>query len=539
MLSRSSHWLFLATVSMAGAVLEPFSGQIAQADDLPKSKVDAPKGQDTVGRKLGGFYFAPRPLREQYEALVAQVKALEKEIIAGRISGRVAGEKVRTLKAELERVRAEIDAQKSFVPSAKIDTRSETTTFDLGSERTLYIAAGNVRLIGWDQPGIKCVLDKTVLSAGDQPVDDDFKAIQLVHRHERGTSSEVGRSQAEIDADEEKFLASPDGQKLDAKQREWRKNFIDKMIANSGYFGPLQGKEIDIVTIDGLTADQGNAQIAFETLSPGGGGMAGSLWRRHAALTVYLPECKAIGLRGGCAGLDVQSVRAPLIIWGDGNRDYDGTFRVRDHEGALTSENVPIQSIENVRGDVSITVSVDTVNSGMQHDGNGQTAYFAPPEEWNYRNIEGNLTVLAVKADLHVAGIAGRIDVNNEFGDTVVTADKPLAAAAHRIVSQGGNIEVQVTDGALAQAPLAALTQCGMVRVPDKLSVESIMVSGWPGAGRIRRGFHGFAQKRDGGFGGLAFQVLERISQMELGEDRPPGLDVLSRGGTVRITIAE
>ena len=512
------------------------AADLACADDPPRVKNEAPPNMAVVGSKLGGTFYAPKPLKEQYDKLTAKVRTLQAEIIDGKITGKTAAEHVRLLKTELEAVRTQIDAEKVFVATAKIYTESETTTFELGPEKSLFIVAENVRLIGWDQPGIKCVLDKTVLTSGDQPAPKEFQGIRLAHQHELATNR-VGRSRQEAEAEEQQFLASPDGQKLDAKQLESRKKLIETIYRGQRFFEPLQAKPIDVIEIEGLTYQQGNRQILLEDTSPPDGDRhSWSTWQRHASLTVYVPACKVIGLQGGLAGLAIESVKAPLLVKGNGYRNYEGTFRVRDHEGSLTVENVPLQRIENVRGDVSVTASAYLGNSGTMNSDDTKACYVESPEEWIYHNIVGNLTVHFVRANLTASDVRGRIDINNEFGDTIFVAAKPLAGAAHRLLSQSGGIEMQLADDALRNAPLLALTESGSVRVDSRMRLDEVNFSTWPGDKLMRRGFRGFVQKHPAESSLQSPVMMERVTLIEQNADRSSGLDILSRGGDVRIT---
>ena len=69
--------------------------------------------------------------------------------------------------------------------------------------------------------------------------------------------------------------------------------------------------------------------------------------------------CRAVrvGLRGGLIAFDADGVKSPLIVRGEGDRDYDSHSHVADHEGPVTIENFPLEMLENVRGNVSLTVS--------------------------------------------------------------------------------------------------------------------------------------------------------------------------------------
>ena len=104
----------------------------------------------------------------------------------------------------------------------------ERAMFDLGPERRLIITADAIRVVGWDGPGVKCVLEKSLLAAGDELEAPEFAALKLVHRH--GQASElVGRSDAEVAADETKFLAEKRDVPLSEEQLANRRRLVASM----------------------------------------------------------------------------------------------------------------------------------------------------------------------------------------------------------------------------------------------------------------------------------------------------------------------
>ena len=435
----------------------------AQGDELPRAKAESPPGHTSIADGLGGSYFIPTSLKEKYDRLTNRVKALEAEMIAGQISEADAKSEIRWLRTELESARKEIDAQKKFVSAAKINTQSETVEFELGEAKNLLILADKVKLVGWDQPGVKCVLEKTVLGIGDEVVNDQFDGIKLVHRH--GPAAEhVGKSPEEAAAEEQKFLASADGQKLDAKQLEARRKLVEQIAGYQQLFRPLQGKTLDTISIAGLSYADGNRQITLELSTPGGGASHKSEWRRHATLTVYVPTCNAVGLQGGLAGLDAQGLKTQLVVRGEGNRDYYGSFGVSDHQGSVTIHNIPLQSLKNVQGNVVVVATAYLGNSGVRHADDTKTSYVELPEPYVYSNIQGDFRGWFVRANLSLSGVTGTIDVNNEFGDTLLTVTAPLVSAAQRVVSQAGNIRIQLAKNALGKLPLMVLTETGTIR---------------------------------------------------------------------------
>src|SRR5262249_23220954 len=149
---------FLWTAPAAPARTAQEQRAVAQA---PDNHVEL---KDTVS----GSYFIAKPLKEQYDRLLARLRTLKSDIEADRTSGPEASRELRQLQEELQRLRQQIQDQMVFVPIAKTQTQTETVTFDLGAERCLVITADNLRIVGWDQPGVKCELEKTVLSSDDK-----------------------------------------------------------------------------------------------------------------------------------------------------------------------------------------------------------------------------------------------------------------------------------------------------------------------------------------------------------------------------------
>jgi hypothetical protein len=531
----------LARSLAIGAALVGTVGYDAHAEDLLRLRAEAPGDQLIVGGKFGGYYYAAKPLKQEYDKLLLRVQSLRLEIVGGKISSQQAAGQVRELQNDLQRVRQLIETTKTFIAAGRISTKTETIEFELGPEGLLFLTGvPKVHLIGWDKPNVACVLEKTVVGDGDQPLDDHFAGIRLVHRH-GAAKQEVGPSPEERRIDEEAFLASPDGKKLTPKQLKMRHGWMEKAFATQGYFRPFQSQAIDLLELEGLTYQQGNRQVSYAVMSRGGDGRGGTMWQRHAALTIYVPSCKAIGVRGGLDGLEVDGVKAPLTVRGDGDRDYDSHSYVKEHDGSLTIENIPLETIDGVQGNVSITVSADLGNSGTRHWDGQRAQYVELPASYNYRKIDGDFTALLLNVRLQLSEVSGRVDVTNEFGDTQFVVRTPLAAADHRVVSESGNITLQLAKDALENAPLIAVSECGTVRIAagaPPLVDGNISYS--PGSGLVlRRTYRGFATEGDAKSPSPRFDRFQRIESVFTREGQTPGLDVISRSGTVQIESVE
>ena len=489
-----------------------------------------------------GAWFVSEPLKKQYDALLGRVRALRADVDAERVSGTQAQQQLDALKAELQQLRDTIEKQKVLVSAVKLHQQSETTEFDLGAARMLVITADNVRVEGWDGPKVKCVLEKTVIAPDDKPVDAHLGGLKVVHRH--GPASEiVGQLAAAREAEEAKFLASPDGAKLTPEQRVSRAKLVESIAASYAMYRDFQGKEIDTIAIEGLTYEQGNRSVVMEIRSPGGGNVSQSRWQRRASLTVYVPNCNAVALRGCEAGLDVNGLQAALLVTSQGSvdRDYDGKFAIRDVQGPVTIDNAPLDVIEAIHGNVTITGATEMVNTGENYSGGQHTMYTPAPRTLTCSNVDGDFTAWFVRSDLKLKGIGGRIDVRNDFGDTLLDVDKALQAQqGHRVVSESGKVEVRFAKATLGKPPLFALTNCGTIRTnvgQDVLESTNFSVArdadDGAGVARAWRGLKSARGKR--GDPEAMIELFDRPAAVMRGADRRPGLDLVSRAGIVKV----
>jgi hypothetical protein len=512
----------------------------ARSVDVPQIEGEAPPGQDVLKFTQGGAFCVDKSLKEEYDRLVSRVRTLQADLDAERIGGGEALLELQDLQAKLNLLRNDIEKKKVLVSIGKIHKQSETTTFDLGPARLLVITADNIRVEGWDGPQVKCVLEKTVITPDDKPIDEHLQGLKLIHHHGIAPNV-VGKTSAEQDADEQKFLASPDGQKLTEQQRESRRKLIGNIADSYNLYQTFQGKEIDTLEIEGLTYEQGNRPIVIGISSPGGGGRSlSSGWQRHVALTVYVPACQSVALRGCLENLDVQGIHGALAVTRGGSHDidYDGSFRIRDLHGSLLAENVPLDLVDSIRGNVNITCTLELVNTGTQYKSGERTMYTPPPRLLTCRKIDGDITTWFTRADLNLESIDGRIDVKNEFGKTTLVVGRALAVKAHRVVSESGRIEVRLAPGSLGTLPLCALTNCGTVRTNAEQDVlkDTSFTVGRDDTG-ASRGWQGVkSNSRSAGFNAGEFLAgIDRVAAVLQDRDRSPGLDLISRGGIVQI----
>jgi hypothetical protein len=299
-------------------------------------------------------------------------------------------------------------------------------------------------------------------------------------------------------------------------------------------FKSFLDREFTVVSIKGLTHQEGNRQISLEVTNEEGSGHSGSEWRRHAKLLLTVPRCQGVAMRGALGGFRVHSLKSPLMVQGEGNRDYRARYEVSDLDGPLTASDIPIHRIIGVRGDVSILATAYAEDTTTSHGPDGVSMRPVAPRESSYKDIRGNLMARFCRADLTLEGISGRVDIENAFGKTVWRAERPVAVMDHRIVSQSGPIEVRFAPAAPGQLRLALFTECGAVRLPaGNQGLQSMMFHG--GMGDVTsRAWHGFftGEGRDR-FGDFSVSLFKRVPAAVRGEGRSPGIDIISRAGTI------
>lgn len=546
-MKRSFH-LFVRLLLIAGLVFAPLFASLRAQEGL-KAKAFAPENHVELKDTVSGSYFIARPLKEQYDKLLTRLRSLQADIESERTSGAEALRNLKELQTDLGRLRAEIEEKKLFVPVAKTHVQTDTTTFDLGKERLLVITADNIRLVGWDGPGVKCELEKTVLSADGKLDEAELKGLKVVHKYGLAPDK-VGRKQAENDAEEAAFRKSKESQGLSPKALEGRRKLVSEIQGHYAIYRDFQGREIDTLELEGLTHQQGNRQMTLEITAPGPGGgeTHRSVWRRHARLTVYVPACKGVAIRGGLESLDVERVQGDLVLTGDDshNRDYYGESRVRKLNGSLMMRNIPLHQIEDVSGNVMITATGDFSNSGTMHDGGSEpgqvlrTYHRFRPLPCSVKNIQGDLQAWFGRVDLELENIAGRLDVRNDFGDTKLKVSRPLTTQAHRVVTDAGRIELSTSKAAWTGLPLWAATQFGNVRTnaSQELLDSFSTTLGHDGDG-VSRNWAGFRspRKEEDKAGADYFDSLSRPDKALRAQSRPAGLDLISRGGTVVVTV--
>lgn len=520
----------------AFVVALPITMSIAIGNDDPegdafKSEVEAPRGTVQLSSEPGGAFYVDETLLNEYKALKARVRLVRDEIAAGKSSSEVALKELVEIEAESARLRKAIDSNKTFVTAFKVFRKSQELSFPLADSRCVVIRGDDVTIRGWKGPGIKAVVEKTVL-AKEQPPETEFQDIKMLHEVSVPEDI-VGKTPTQRAADEVEFENSAAGRKMSPDQLAARHEFVRKLVASFEIYSDFQGKMANNLSVSGLKHNQGNRQLSTRIRAPGGGGSLTSHWKRHASVTIYVPPCDQLLVAGCMVSLDIEGIDGNLFLTTSQSRDrnYDGTFEVRAINGNLTIDQAPVRVIDRVSGSVDITATNEFVNSGTYHSNNFRTSSSYEPHSTMISNVAKNITGWFLRTNLHVNSPAGVIDIQNEYGNThLILSDETRIDQPMRIISYSGHINVTGAKLLLETTPLYAHTMCGTLRVnlPAKILEESSFSTGIP-----QRSWHGLVTPTNGSFSTAKF---ERPMKAWENEDRKPGLDLISQSGRVSIT---
>jgi hypothetical protein len=291
--------------------------RVVRAEEPKVPTAQAPPNQDVHYFAVGGVYYVAKDLKQRRDRLIEQMQSLKNQVDESDISGDEALHRLKNLDLDLDSLQKRLDETKMFVTPFKTSTQTDTVTFELGPEKLVVITADDLRVESWAGPGVKCFLEKTVFTAGKEPAEPQLKALEVVHQRGRFPQI-VGRTAAEIEADERKFLDSPDGRKLNAAQRVSRNTLVHQISDSYAVYRDFQGKEIDSIQIRGTEYDQ-NRSISFGTKSDNGGGHPGqhsAKTRQVDGVSAGLPVSRLARLPGGVARPELE----------DCARDYECRF---------------------------------------------------------------------------------------------------------------------------------------------------------------------------------------------------------------------
>ena len=481
----------------------------ARADEQKKDPPRAPADHAEFESDMSGSYFVTKPLKDKYDNLKQRVDELRTDIDQAKIDETQARAGITKLQSEIDEVLREIEKTKLYVPGATVQHRPVVKNIPLGAHDLLLIESDNVEIQRGDGPDVKIVVKKTVLGEldKDQDFSADFDGIELVVRKSSG---------------KEMF-----GFYKDAAKCPDLKGQFDRFP-----FKPFLDREFTVITLKGLSFDDGNRQISVNARNELGAGTSSSQWRRHAKLSLHVPRCQGVAVQGGLLGLHVRSLDGPLMIQGAGPRDYRTRYQVTDLNGSLTASGIPLHDVDGVTGDVLILHTAYTENVLTIHGPSGVSMQGTSPRPSLYKGIRGNLEVKLCRAELTIEDIGGRVDVENEFGRTVWHAVKPIAPTDHRIVSQSGGIEVRLAPSALGKLNIALFTACGSVRLPKgDANLESKIFHALVG-NASERSWNGFISSDQSNPGAFRSDYLRLFAAFQ-GDRRAPGVDILSRAGTI------
>ncbi len=502
---------------------------MADDDENLKSKVSAPANTVSIGRSLGGGYFVDKDLVKRSEALKSQLISIRDKISSGKLTSSDAIKQLEVIDSERSDIAKAIEAQKVLVSAFNVYTKNESIEIPMSNEKLVIVTGDRIRIRPWKGPGIKCELERIIVAKA-QPDDSEFSEIKVIH--ETGNAAEiVGSTRAERERDEAEFLNSEDGRKLNSNQLADRNTFLQKEIYEPQQkYASFQGKECVQISLGGLK--KGNRQLWMEIDSEGGSGTHGSRWQRHAKLTIFVPKCNWILVRGCEAEVDISGIESNMILTTQGSldRDFEGNFSVSKITGDVTIYQAPIRELVDIDGNIVIMATAEFVNRGTLHRDGMRTARPSETATTLIRDVTGNLKAHFLRTNLEVENILGTIDVRNEFGDTSFELENAFdETSVHRIVSESGSIELSGDTALLSKIPLYAHTLSGVLHsniardVLDEVSFST---------GRPYRNWHGFVTPSKDRF---AFDRHERPRMALDNQKRQPGFDLISRGGTVSI----
>jgi hypothetical protein len=514
------------------AMLLP-GGTACFADEKEKGVAVAPAGTDVFETSFEGTWFVERELKKSYDALISEVQTLEQRVSKGDISSAQARESIAKLRESLASVREKIDKEKTLVSAFEIVRQEVEGRIDLGPEKLLVVTADRIKVVGWAESYVKYVVVKKVLSTGT-PVDEHLAGIKIIHEH-KVSPELVGKTDAEMKAWRDDFLNPKDGANQTPEQLDNKKRFWEQHFANGERFMPFVGREVNSLRIEGLVHQEGNQHIQYELKRPEGGGQFGGRWRRNADVTLFVPNCTAMLLRGCQMGMDISGVNGHLLMTSAGSRDrdYNGRFSIRDHVGPITLSNVPLDAIERVTGDVRIEATTEMTNTGSHHADGKRVLTTPPPHRLQVSQIAGNLTTNFTRTDLHIGNVDGILNVRNDFGDTHCAITKALIAGNHRIVGQSGLVSVVVAKGTKINLPLFAATSCGTAATNlgrDELDDLSVSYTSTEGVRRDWRSLHTALPQADFS---ARLALHERPDEIIADRERSHGLDLISVAGRV------
>lgn len=528
---------FLKTIVIALVANWAWSNALPNAMAQVQDKYEtAPPKHAVLSSTLNGWFFVPKELKTRYDKTLKELESLQTNVELGHVSADEAQRELDRHRTSLRELRKLIEASRVHVDGAKIHEQTESTEFTLGPEQRLAITTNQVHIIGWDKPYVKADLRKLVLAPDKQPIQDHLDDISIEHTH--GRAEFAGKTDAEWEAEEQKYLET-DGANLTPEQRLSRKKFVDE-IRNSYYkYRDYVGKPTDHITVAGLEYDH-NSSITLSAKSEGGDGQSGSVRQRYAELTVFVPKCITVCVRGAERGLIVENLESDLIITPEGSTDSDerGRFEINGLHGNLTCSDFPLSKIANVKGHVTYTSTLEfgVEGGGLSYLDNQRNMKTARPFAMEIQNVSNGVQLHTGRIRLALSNIGGTVDVLNEFGSTTFKSDSPLPQTAHRLVSYSGKIEAEFSQSAWDSIPIATATNHGGIQTNTEREVfEDFYLEGVDSLTNTRRNWYGFRKPLPKADHFATFELVKRFPSTIRNEERTPGFDIISRAGVVVI----
>src|SRR5947209_19776911 len=114
--NSSKHFVPWAT----GCLVLLLPGARVFAQDSPEAKGVVPANHAILSDTLSGSYFVAKPLKDQYDRLLARLELLKRELDEERVSGPQAQGRLDALREDLKLLRLNMEATKVLVPVAKV-----------------------------------------------------------------------------------------------------------------------------------------------------------------------------------------------------------------------------------------------------------------------------------------------------------------------------------------------------------------------------------------------------------------------------------
>jgi len=491
-----------------------------------KSVTQAPFGYEPIQPTFGGQYYIPQTTFREYERIKNEFN--EHQRLGGSKAEQVG--KLELLVEDLNDIEKRIEAEKILVSPHELFAQTDEYEFDLGADETILFVGDYVEAKGYDGDKIRVVCNKLIFG-NDEPSKEEFEAIQIEHQLEI-PSIIVGKSPAQRLADEKEYLAGEDSRKLTLEQQLSRQEFLDEIKSSFAAYAGLQGRTCNVLRIRGLSFQDGNRHLIVRTSSQGGSDVQAGQWNRQARIRLYVPRCKQFAIFGAQRGTNLVGLKCNVIVSSltSKDRDYSGHFSMENIDGNISVVGAPMQSIRNIRGSVSIDAVYQMRNGGTMHQNGTRRSYADTSTSTIVESVTGSLTANFIHTKLSLKNIEGPIDVRNAFGQTQLSVDSKTSTNVHRILSDSGSIQVQGPASDLERLRLTASTAVGemTVSLPQNVLEESLFSS----KGKVWRSFR-FVQSSDDP--SKNFARMERVDDAIANRKREPGLDLISRAGTIVI----